>query len=250
MFDEVATRYDRLVDWPKRLAREAPFFRDLFQRHDVHRVLDVACGTGHHAAMFHSWGLDVVGIDISAAMLDECHRLHGTNERLHWRQHSFMEALEHTRTFDAVVCLGNSLALVNDACSMGTAVRLLVKSLRPGGVGAIQVLNLQVIAEGPTQWQKVKRIDEDDRPRILLKGIHRNADRGFVELMELRLSDHGVAWHSQSASFLGIGDSELCEMIRTWGGEVDGVFGSYDRDPFVADQSSDLITTWWRGRCG
>lgn len=250
MFDEVATRYDCLVDWPKRLAREGPFFRELFQRHGVHRVLDVACGTGHHAAMFHSWGLDVVGTDISAAMLDECRRLHGTNDRLHWQQRSFTEPVVHDRPFDAVVCLGNSLALAGDALRMGTAVQQLVKSLRPGGAGVIQVLNLHAIPEGPTRWQKVQRIDDHDPPTVLLKGIHRAADRGFVELVELRLPEYGVEWQSQSASFWGVGSSGLCEMVRAWGGEVEGIYGSYNRDRFDETQSADLIAAWWRGRCG
>ena len=39
--------YDALVDWPKRLANEEPFYRQLFERYNVKSVLDVACGTGH-----------------------------------------------------------------------------------------------------------------------------------------------------------------------------------------------------------
>ena len=71
MFDDelVADIYDVMIDWPKRLAHEGPFFRRLFQRADARRVLDAACGTGRHAALMHSWGLEVEAADISPAMI-------------------------------------------------------------------------------------------------------------------------------------------------------------------------------------
>lgn len=249
-FDRIAAVYDRLVDWPIRLAREGPFFRDLFERYRVRRVLDAACGTGRHAAMFHSWGMDVVGTDVSPVMLAECARLHGTDVRLNWRKCSFTEPVSSEQPFDAVVCLGNSLGLTGNAGGMETAVRLLTSSLRPGGVGVIQLLNLHAIPEGPTRWQKVQRYDENGHSTVLLKGVHRVADRGFVDLVELCLPDQGVEWQTQSASFWGVTAPELCRMIGTWGGEVDGVYGTHGRDSFDEARSSDLIVTWWRGRCG
>jgi ubiquinone/menaquinone biosynthesis C-methylase UbiE len=48
-----------MIDWPKRLANESPFFHHLFDQSNVRRVADVACGTGRHADMFRSWGLEV-----------------------------------------------------------------------------------------------------------------------------------------------------------------------------------------------
>jgi len=59
MFKQPASDYDEMVDWDKRLAREAPFFRDLFDGIGVNRLADVGCGTGKHAIMFSSWGQSV-----------------------------------------------------------------------------------------------------------------------------------------------------------------------------------------------
>jgi hypothetical protein len=59
VFDELTRVLDELIDWPKRLASEAPFYRGLFDRVGVRRLVDVACGTRRHAALFHSWGLQV-----------------------------------------------------------------------------------------------------------------------------------------------------------------------------------------------
>ena len=69
-FNQLVDVYEAMIDWPKRLAAEEPFYRRWFQQAGVKRVVDVACGTGHHAAMFHGWGLDVEGADLSPAMIE------------------------------------------------------------------------------------------------------------------------------------------------------------------------------------
>ena len=67
LFQDLTDVYEAMIDWPKRLAREEPFYRRWFERCGARSVLDVACGTGHHGAMFHRWGLRVEGADLSAA---------------------------------------------------------------------------------------------------------------------------------------------------------------------------------------
>lgn len=250
VFDNLADPYDALIDWPKRLAYEGPFFRELFDGHDVHRVADVGCGTGRHAAMFHAWGLDVEGSDISSVMLERCRELHGDNERLLWVQRSFLEAPLRRRPFDAAVCIGNSLALAGDIENIGKAVSVLVKTVRPGGIGVIQILNLWSIAEGPTCWQKVRRLDDDDRVKVLLKGLHRFERRGFVDVVELNLPPSGIQWDTKNASFQGLTQAEVTFMLHQAGAVVRDIYGSYGRDPYEETTSKDLIVVWWRPVCG
>ena len=57
-FNQLTDIYEAMIDWPKRLLTEEPFYRRWFQQVGVERVVDVACGTGHHAAMFHGWGIE------------------------------------------------------------------------------------------------------------------------------------------------------------------------------------------------
>ena len=52
-----AADYDEFVNWDKRLANEGPFFRDLFEREGVSRVIDVGAGSARHAILFATWGL-------------------------------------------------------------------------------------------------------------------------------------------------------------------------------------------------
>ena len=43
---------------------------NLFKKHDVHRILDLGCGSGRHAVLLAKEGLDVHCIDISQKGLD------------------------------------------------------------------------------------------------------------------------------------------------------------------------------------
>ena len=49
------------------VGERGPFYRDLFAEAGVRTVLDTACGTGHHAEMFHSWGLASKGLTSARA---------------------------------------------------------------------------------------------------------------------------------------------------------------------------------------
>jgi SAM-dependent methyltransferase len=109
-----ATDYDGMIDWESRLAREGPFFRDLFEAADVRRVADLGCGTGRHAIEFSRWGLDVVCIDPSEEMLE---RARGNAEAaavpLDLRRGGFGELSGlFSEPVDAVACLGNAFAHV------------------------------------------------------------------------------------------------------------------------------------------
>ena len=70
LYDALAADYDRFVNWEGRLAHELPFFQRLFEERQVARVLDSACGTGHHAIALAQQGYQVMGADLSAAMVE------------------------------------------------------------------------------------------------------------------------------------------------------------------------------------
>jgi ubiquinone/menaquinone biosynthesis C-methylase UbiE len=77
--DDVAAEYDdkrfsrggRLID-----RREKEAVLDALGPVEDKRVLEVACGTGRFTVMLAERGADIVGMDISAAMLEE-----GTSSR-------------------------------------------------------------------------------------------------------------------------------------------------------------------------
>jgi len=240
-FDELVDVYDSLIEWPKRLAHEEPFFRRVFAEVDARYILDAACGTGHHAAMFHRWGMDVEGADLSPAMIARCREVFGENEKLRWTVRSFEDAVEPRGRFDAVVCIGNSLALVSDAAGFRRTVAAMITALRPGGVGIVQMLNLWRIQEGPTIWQKCESRPDATGHRVLLKGLHRVGTRGYVDLIDLRLTSAGLVKRFDAPSFMGIEAKDLSAAVDAGGGRDIQLFGGYNAEAYVRKQSVDLI---------
>ena len=238
VFDDDPIRYEVLVDWPRRLAREEPFYRRLFERVQVSRVLDVACGTGHHAELFHSWGLQVEGADASEAMIAHCRERLGESATLQWAVRSFDQVCGRPGAFDAAICVGNSLALAGDMPTVEKTVAAMLGALRPGGLCVIHVLNLWRLDEGTIHWQKNLRVSDERGDRIILKGVHRVGLRGFVEFVELKPDGTG---RFDSSSILAIEAEDLKAMTEAAGGCDFQLFGGYNDEPYDHRTSTDLI---------
>lgn len=241
VFEERADLYDVLIDWPKRLAYETPFYRRWFERIGAKRILDAACGTGRHAAMFYSWGLEVEGADVSPGMIEHCRKTHGQGPGLKWVVRSFAEAAP-AGGFDAALCVGNSLALADDASTIERSVAALVSSVRPAGLCVIHVLNLWRFLEGPTTWQKSFRVSDEQGDRILLKGIHRVGSRAFIDFAEMQLGPGGrMVSRFDTSSFAGLEAEHLAAMANRSGAVQVGLFGNHEEVPYQREKSPDLI---------
>ncbi len=229
-----------MIDWPKRLAAEEPFYRRWFQQVGAKRVLDAACGTGRHAAMFHRWGLDVEGADLSPAMIEQARKTFGDPPRLRWTVRGFDRPAADPVSWDAVVCVGNSLALAPDRETVRRAIQQMMAALRPGGLLLVQVLNLWRLADGPCLWQKCLRTQLRQGEVLILKGVHRSNDRGFVELVVADPNGGPLLAH-ESPVFLGLEVGELESAARAAGATDAQFFGGYTGQPYERESSVDLV---------
>lgn len=242
-FDEHAHVYESLVDWPRRLAREEPFYRRVFEQVGVKRVLDAACGTGHHAAMFASWGLEVEGADISPGMIAQAREQFGEPSGLRWSVRSFDQPVAAAASWDAVICVGNSLALAGEMDVIDRALGCMLNALRPGGVCIIGVLNLWRLPQGATRWDKCKPVQFGGGLHVLLKSIRRCGDRGYIDFVDLAMSGSSVSPRYDAAEFVGVRADELIGMASAHGGTGAELYGSYDLTPYEESQSTDLLFT-------
>jgi SAM-dependent methyltransferase len=237
-FDDLTNVYEAMIDWKKRLGHEEAFYRKAFEEVGARRVLDAACGTGRHAAMFHSWGLDVEGADISPAMIARAKASFGEPEGLRWSIRSF-EAAAAPGGFDAVVCVGNSLALVGGKDAVERGIAAMMSAVRIGGVLVVHVLNFWKMEDGRCIWQKCLRVRIAGDEVTVIKGVHRAGDRGFVELLvvdgETRIA------RAQSVPFLGLEAAELERILRQEGAAEVSVFGGYAGQPYSRGESDDLV---------
>jgi SAM-dependent methyltransferase len=241
LFRHDAERYDAMIDWQSRLAFETPFYQQLFAQVRVKRVLDAACGTGRHAVLFHSWGLEVEGADISPAMIEYCRAQHGEPQGLRWVERPFDQPPDPPGAFDAVICVGNSLSLVPDTAGLRGALRGMLAALRPGGVCVAQVLNLWRLPEGPTTWQKCKRLRLSDRGVLLLKGIHRVGGKAYIDVLEIDPQGSAERSRFDSRTFLGLEPEALQRAAEAAGADDVRFYGSFEREPYERDASPDIV---------
>lgn len=240
MFDDLTDVYEAMIDWPKRLAHEEPFYRRLFAAHAVRSVVDTACGTGRHAAMFHSWGLRVEGADLSAGMIDRARANFGEGAQLRWVVRGFDEPIGPAPLFDAAVCVGNSLPLAPDAATMERAIVQMLAAVRGGGLLVVQALNLWRLPDGPCLWQKCRLATLYGREVLILKGVHRCGDRGYVELVVAEAAS-GALLRTDSVRFRGLEAAALESMASAAGAGDVWFYGGYGDEPYERATSADLL---------
>jgi SAM-dependent methyltransferase len=93
-------------------------------------LLDVACGTGAHLRVLAKLFAHVEGLEMAPAMQQlASSRLPGV--AVH---EADMRTFELGRRFDAVVCVGNSVACLDSTADLDAAVSRMAAHLSPGGV--------------------------------------------------------------------------------------------------------------------
>lgn len=139
--------YRRMVAWPGRIEREAPFLLRVLASAPQASVLDLGCGTGEHADFLAAEGYRAVGIDRSEAQIAKAREYEGRHGE---RGPGFLVAdigdlAAHTEgRFGAAIMLGNGLPHLEDDRLRATLEQL-SRRLLPGGVLLLQLLNYQRI---------------------------------------------------------------------------------------------------------
>ena len=126
------------------------------------RVLDAGCGSGRYLRELGDRGARVIGIDLSAAMLDRARETTGRIARADFRALPFDEM-----TIDLVVC---GLAL-GDIAELELALAEIARVLRPGGQVVYSVVHPAGEAAG---WS---RTFASDGRKLAIDGHWHSLDR-------------------------------------------------------------------------
>ena len=241
MFQNLADVYEAMIDWPKRLDYESPFYRRLFEQHGVRSVVDTACGTGQHAGLFHTWGLRVEGADLSAGMIGRARKNFGEPPGLRWVERGFDQPIAPAEPFDAAVCVGNSLPLAPDRETVQRAIEQMLLALRCGGLLVVHALNLWRLPDGPCVWQKCRRATLSQTEAIIIKGVHRCGPRGYVDLIVVGPTASVSEMQMESVPFLGLETGDWESMARAAGAGEIRFLGGYEDQPYDRRKSVDLL---------
>lgn len=204
--------YDDFVDWDARLAREAPFFRDLFEAAGVSRVIDVGAGSARHSIMFATWGLEVVAVDPDESMLAQAEEnlvrfaveidAGGGSVRIVRGGFGGLAGLGLGRA-DALICTGNALPHVDGRDGLTEALADFGSVVAPGGVLVLHLLNHGRLLDGHVRVVPPKIRDTASGTKVFLRVIEYPEGGEYLDFDFLTLTrDASGEWdcmHRRSA---------------------------------------------------
>jgi SAM-dependent methyltransferase len=132
VYAPAADVYDLLQSAEKDYAAEALVVANLIgeRRPDAARILDVACGTGQHAAHLHSPGFAVDGIDLEPAFIELARRRCPDGVFTV----ADMTAFTLPRRYDAITCLFSAIGYALSVARLNQTLAAMTRHLAPGGV--------------------------------------------------------------------------------------------------------------------
>ncbi len=132
MYTKSESYYDAIYETMKDYSKESRRLRKLIKRHKKSKgnaLLDVACGTGQHLPFLRKF-FKVEGLDADAKMLAIARK---RNPRIIFHRAN-MANFDLSDKFDVITCLFSSIGYVKTPPRLRSAIRSMVKHLKPGGV--------------------------------------------------------------------------------------------------------------------
>ncbi len=238
-YDALAPDYDTMTGFQKRFVQEKPFFRLLTQKYKIRVALDAGCGTGFHSLMLAQLGVQMTGVDVSAAMIREARR-HA--KELSLPVH-FIEARnaelrkEFDSRFDMVLSLGNTTAhLLSDDDLLAT-LDSFHAILKPKGLLLLQNLNYDRILAQKERIQSIKEIGGTTFVRF-----YDYADN-LISFNILTIGHEGgiVQQSMRTTQLRPLPSSHIVALLRQSNFDNIRLFGGTAMDSYDPQTSKDLV---------
>jgi SAM-dependent methyltransferase len=234
-----ARHYD-IVYADKPYPDEARFVDSLLLEAGVSRgrLLDVACGTGRHAAEFASLGWDVTGVDISDELLE---RARSNVPGARFVRQDMRELDLPGETFDAITFLFDSIGYALNDGGVRATLEAAGRHLALAGVVALEFLHAPALLRNASPL-RVRRFQLSDGGDELLRVSRTQIDgprhvmEVEFELLELRADGTYERWlESQANRFFT--QHEMSDLIEAAGLRVDRFAPAY-RDGDEIDEKT------------
>jgi glycine/sarcosine N-methyltransferase len=242
LYDALAPDYDRFVNWEGRLTQELPFFDRLFEGQAVRHVLDAACGTGHHTIALARRGYQVTGTDLSAAMIQRAREnavRAGVRTTFAVAGLGELGTLGHT--FDAALCLGNSLPHLLTVAAVSAALVDFSAVLRPGGLLVIQNRNFDRVWVRKERFMDPQSHREEGREWLFVRFYDFHEETITFNMARLQRTEEGWAQDVECTELRPIFCDDLARALPAAGFEAVTFYGSYEGAAFDRTESGDLI---------
>jgi glycine/sarcosine N-methyltransferase len=246
MYDSLSSDYDRFANWQARLSVELPFIIE--KLHDAHArtILDAATGTGMHAIALAQCGFITSGADISQGMIARAHsNAKSTGIKIRFEVIGFgrLAATFGKQSFDALLCMGNSLPHLLSQSALSAALCDFAMCLRPDGMLLIQNRNFDAVMSKRVRWMEPQSHSEGNAEWIFQRFYDFDPD-GLLSFNMITLQRVGKGnWmqHQSSSRLRPLLQNELITALRESGFDEITSFGDMSGSPFSPESSQNLV---------
>lgn len=204
-----------------------------------HSALDIACGAGRHTIEIAQFVPEVIGADLSEALLDEA-RAAGCKQlvRADMRALPFRE-----EQFEIIFSLFNSFGYFSTDEEHLLLLRHWSALLKPGGVFVLDFFNrtrvIERLVPHSTEHREIR--DDTNSPKNIRYEVHRrlSPDGSRIEKEIQRYGEGEVEEYLESVRLFT--PTELTAIVTDAGFIVEGEYGSYGGEPFDESRSPQLL---------
>ena len=193
------------------------------------RILDLCCGQGRHLIDLMRRRYDVVGLDLSAYMLDRCRKA-AAKENIEPRLiRADMRELSFIAEFDAVINMFTSFGYLESEEEDQKVLDGVSRALKPGGRFLVDLLNRDWLMRNfrERDWE------ENSRGYIMLSERRFDSVTGRINAREITLHPDGRRTEI-SHSLRLYTYRELEEMLKKAELTIESVWGGFDSRPFTS----------------
>lgn len=237
-YDALASDYDAMTGFDQRIKAEQGFFASMVEKYNITTALDAGCGTGAHALLLAHLGVAVTAVDASEEMLRTAAR-HA--EAMHlpltlqWVD-LFHDTGSIQERFDAVFCMGNTIAHAASAAEAQKTIGGLLSLLRPEGILVLQLLNFERILKDRPRLINRRTVGDVSYVRYY-SYLH---DSIVFKILTIRRKDDRVTRKLIATRLCPLLLPDLTEAFIS-SGPTPLTYGGIDFSPFDPVRSKDLL---------
>ncbi|CUT05639.1 class I SAM-dependent methyltransferase [Candidatus Kryptonium thompsonii] len=252
-YDELSEDYMDMIEFSSKVESESEIFKTIVSEYKITRCLDAGCGVGLHSIILSKLGVEVLGIDISASMIEKARELaqrFGVSAEFEVLDFSLIKE-KYKEKFELVLCIGNTLPHLINEKDLLIALRNFYNALVPNGILIAQILNYDKIMENEERIVNVRETPErifvrfyDFEPTIVgspsLKVFEIRKD--FLKFNVLIVDKTKNYSHKLITTRIKPIKSEaLCRKLRMVGFKEIEIFGDFLKREFKANESKNIV---------
>jgi SAM-dependent methyltransferase len=252
-YDNFSSDYDRFVNWTGRLAIEMSFLERKLREVGARHVLDAACGTGMHAIALAQAGFEAAGADLSDGMISRAREnAQAAGLNLSFKAAGFgnLAATFGSESFDALLCLGNSLPHLLTPELLHQSITDFAHCLKPGGLVVIQNRNFDAVMAARQRWMEPQAACEGQVEWLFQRFYDFEVDGLLTFNIVTLRRENGGDWKQsiQSTPLRPLLAAELLDAFQSAGFESVTLFGGLTGSAFDPSASGNLVITALRAR--